>query len=415
MFFHNEAKMAHSTERIEESPSAGRFVRQSTMGKPFKIGFVGGSLDSAVGYTHFVSCTMDNCWRVEAGCFSTDKTTNRQTAAAYGVAPDRLYGDWREMIAAEKKQLSAIAVLTPTPSHKEIVLECLQAGIPVICEKALASDSISAAEILRARDEARGFLAVTFNYTGYPMIRELRHAINAGKLGKILHFQAEMPQEGFLRMDATGAAGTPQAWRLTDGWVPTIHLDLAVHLHQMIDYLLGVKPIQVISDQAGVGNFPDIIDDVSCLCKYGSGIRGQMWFSKTALGYRNGLRIRIYGSLASAEWYQGNPEEMIFSFADGRREIVDRGSSTEVANLQRYGRFKAGHPAGFVEAFANLYRDIADCLEQHSQTGNWESGEVAGAELALEGLRFVEAMRESVDSGTWQEIERDTTQPAPED
>ena len=128
-----------------------------------------------------------------------------------------------------------------------------------------------------------------YNYTGYPMIRELRNTIRTGKLGTILHFQAEMPQEGFLRVDASGTPPSPQAWRLTDGQVPTIHLDLAVHLHQMMDYLLGEKPIEVISDQAGFGHFADIVDNVTCLCKYTHGVQGQMWFSKTAVGHRNGL------------------------------------------------------------------------------------------------------------------------------
>lgn len=408
MAYRNEADTTVIPGQVEQPPGIKRFTRRPSRNKPLAIGFIGGSLDSAVGYTHHVSCSMDNYWRVAAGCFSTNGATNRETAQTYGVASDRVYDDWRAMLRAEKGRVGAIVVLTPTPSHHEIVLACLEAGIPTICEKALTANSRTAEEILRARDRNNGFLAVIYNYTGYPMIRELRNTIRTGKLGKILHFQAEMPQEGFLRVDANGTPPMPQAWRLTDGPVPTIHLDLAVHLHQMIDYLLGEKPIEVISDQAGFGHFAGIVDNVTCLCKYTHGVQGQMWFSKTAVGHRNGLRIRIYGSHASAEWYQACPEETILAYADGRREIVDRVSSCEVTHLRRYNRFKAGHPAGFVEAFANLYRDIADCVDQFSRTGEWQSEEVFGAELAIEGLQFVEAMQASVETKTWQQIARTT-------
>jgi predicted dehydrogenase len=129
-----------------------------------------------------------------------------------------------------------------------------------------------------------------------------------------------------------------------------------------------------------------------------------MWFSKSALGHRNGLRLRIYGSKASTEWYQACPEELVLSYADGRREIMDRASSVDVANMRRYNRFKAGHPAGFIEAFANLYSDIADCLRQYRATGQWTSENVFSAELALEGLQLIEAMVKSTDKKAWQAV-----------
>jgi len=129
-----------------------------------------------------------------------------------------------------------------------------------------------------------------------------------------------------------------------------------------------------------------------------------MWFSKSALGHRNGLRLRIYGSDASAEWYQMSPEELIISFSDGQRQIVDRASIVEVANMRRYNRFKSGHPAGFIEAFANLYDDIADCLEQYKATGKWTSENVFSAELALEGIQMIEAMVKSIDKKSWSKV-----------
>ena len=371
---------------------------------PMSLGFIGGSLNSAVGYTHFVSSAMDNKWTLDAGCFSTNAQRNRETAQVYGVAAERVYDVWQDMFGKEKGHLDAIVILTPTPAHFEIVMACLKDGIPVICEKSLVTNSADAKAILDFCSRNNGFLAVTYNYSGYPMVRELRNSIRKGALGKILYFQAEMPQEGYIRVDANGNKPVPQAWRLSDGQVPTIHLDLAVHLHQLIHYLIGQKPTEVVSDQGSYGWFSEVIDNVTCLCRYSESLKGQIWFSKSALGHRNGLRLRIYGSKASAEWYQACSEELVLSFSDGRREIMDRASSVEVANMQRYNRFKAGHPAGFIEAFANLYTDIADCLHRYKATGQWVSENVFGAELALEGLQMAEAMNKSAHNKTWQVV-----------
>ena len=387
------ASLEHRKEHTMSSP-------------PLNLGFIGGALDSAVGYAHFSSCMMDKQWSLVAGVFSLDAQMNRDTAATYGVASDRVYDDWREMLTSEKGRLDAVAVLTPTPSHFEIVTECLKQGMPVVCEKALATTSAEVRSILETRNATNGFLAVTYNYSGYPMVRELQALIHSGVLGKILHFQVEMPQEGFLRIDAKGNKPHPQEWRLHDGSIPTIHLDLAVHLHQLVHYLTGQRPLEVVAEQTTCGWF-NVIDNVSCLCRYSDDIQGQMWFSKSALGHRNGLKLRIYGSTASAEWFQANPEELSIGHADGHREIRDRGTDSEVASLQRYTRFKVGHPAGFIEAFANLYTDIAECLRDTRQTGTFDSREVFSAELALEGMDMLEAMVESVYSKDWTPVSND--------
>lgn len=371
---------------------------------PMSLGFIGGSLNSAVGYAHAVSSTMDNRWAIEAGCFSTDVKRNFETAQAYGVADDRVYDTWQNLLKNEKGRLDAISILTPTPSHYEIVMACLDEGFPVICEKTLVTNSSDAKAVLDLCGLKKGFLAVTYNYSGYPMVRELRNLIRKGVLGRILHFQAEMPQEGFIRVDARGNKPVPQSWRLADGPVPIIHLDLGSHLHQLIHYLVGQKPIEVIADQNSYGLFSEVIDNVTCLCRYSESIQGQMWFSKSSLGLRNGLRLRIYGTKASSEWYQACPEELVLSYADGRKVTMDRASDVEVANMQRYNRFKAGHPAGFIEAFANLYSDIADCLCQYRETGHWYSENVFSTELAVEGIQMIESMVKSMDTKAWQTV-----------
>ena len=371
--------------------------------KPFRLGFIGGALDSAVGYAHFCASRLDHFWTLEAGVFSPQPDLNRKTADAYGVASSRLHPNLGDFLRKEKGRLDAVAILSPTPLHKAMVANCLQVGIPVICEKALAVSSREIQEIESCRAKNRGFLAVIYNYSGYPMVREMRRLIRTGKLGKILHFQAEMPQEGYMRTDSQGRKPKIQSWRLRDGAVPTIHLDLGVHLHQLIRYLTGLKPRKVIADHGKFGWFR-VVDQVVSMTQYDQGAQGAVWFSKTALGHRNGLRLRIYGSKASAEWAQLNPEELVISHGDGRREILDRGVGLPLASKPRYNRFKAGHPSGFVEALSNLYADIHTTLTAFNKTERQESEEVFGATMALEGLNWLEAMGRSTRSKKWEKI-----------
>lgn len=365
--------------------------------------FIGGAPNSAAGYAHYVAARMDGVWRLEAGAFSRKPEINRAAAETYGIPLSRGHESLEALLAKESGAIDAAVILTPTPDHFRMVEQCLDKNVPVICEKALAMTSADARELRDVCNQRGGFLAVIYNYSGYPMVRELRAMIRDGVLGEILHFQAEMPQEGFLRTDDKGNKPVPQDWRQKDGPVPTLHLDLAVHLHELVFYLTGEKPLEVVADQASRGWFP-VIDNVSCLARYSNEVQGQLWFSKCALGHRNGLRLRIYGSKASAEWYQLNPEEVLVSFADGRRQIVDRAANAKVASLQRYNRFKAGHPAGFNEALANLYVDIHAALTAYKATGRQESDEVFGADLAVEGLQFLEAMVRSCASRKWEKV-----------
>tara|TARA_R110001592_G_scaffold27683_1_gene102025 strand:- start:460 stop:1599 length:1140 start_codon:yes stop_codon:yes gene_type:complete len=372
--------------------------------KAHSIGIIGGSLQSAVGYSHFVACTMDNRWKIEAGCFSSKQEANEITANAYGLPEGRLYNSWKDLLNDEKGRLDAIVVLTPTPAHFEIVNTAMDMGFPVICEKALATNGDEIEELVRQKEKKKSFLAVTYNYSAYPIIRELQKKISEGELGKICHFQIEMPQQGYSITDGDGNRPTPQKWRLSSGKVPLIHLDLAVHLHHLIYFLTGYRPKGIVSQQGTYGFFPDVVDNVYCICNYEEDIQGQMWFSKSAIGHRNGLRVRVYGSKASAEWYQMNPEELVLSHIDGRREIIDRSSSSVSQYTRDFGRFKPGHPEGFLEAFANLYSDLADGLEEYKETGKWELEEYYGSDIALEGLRMLEGMVNSHEKKVWIEL-----------
>jgi predicted dehydrogenase len=370
-----------------------------------KLGFIGGAIDSAVGETHKISSQMDDCWSLVAGCFSTHLETNARTGSKWGIETDRVYENYTELLKQEKGRLDAIAILTPTPSHADIVISALKDGYPVICEKALAASSAEINKILQAIEKCNGYLAVTYNYTGYPMVRELQRVIQSGRLGRLQQIHVEMPQEGFLRLDENGCRAEPQAWRLSDGVVPTISLDLGVHIHQIVKFLSGNDPVELIATDNKFGLFDGIIDNTMCIAKYSGGIDCQIWFGKTALGNSNGLRVRLYGDKGSAEWYQMQPETLVFHDNKGRKSILERSSVDLIlANDRRYNRFKAGHPAGFIEAFANLYSDIADSVRKFKANESADSPWIFGADVAYEGLVMLEAMAQSAKDREWKTI-----------
>lgn len=376
------------------------------MKRILKLGFIGGGVNSAVGATHFIASQMDKLFQVEAGCFSRHQVVNIETAERWHIAPERRYDNFQQLLQKEKDHLDAVVVLTPTPDHVEPVIQALKMGYPVICEKALASSSSDAKLIKQVQQEQQGFLTVTYNYTGYPMLRELRNMIRKGNLGKIEQIHIEMPQEGFSRVNKQGQPIIPQQWRLVDAQLPTIYLDLGVHVHNIIDFLTGEKPLEVVGMQSSLGRFHQIIDNSLCLANYTNNLQCSIWFSKAALGYRNGLRVRVFGENGAIEWHQMDSEFLIYNDNKGYKIIIDRANiEVEVANQPRYNRFKAGHPAGFLEAFANLYWDISESLESYQKTGlQYPSNHIFTVDDAWEGLEMLEALSESSKSKCWKSL-----------
>lgn len=174
----------------------------------------------------------------------------------------------------------------------------------------------------------------------------------------------------------------------------------------MARFLLGATPEEVVALSSSNGNFPEIIDSTQCLVRYSGGIHCGIWFSKVALGYRNGLRLRIFGDKGAAEWVQENPEYLHYANNRGTKIVMDRScQGIRIANKSRYQRFKAGHPAGFLEAFANYYLDIAEVLAAYRSTGRMDFGDyVFGVEESIEGLKMLEAIALSWKSHKWEPV-----------
>ena len=370
----------------------------------FQIGFIGGGINSAIGRSHYIAAQMDGKFQLAAGAFSRKKDMNEKTGREFHVDADRVYDDYHDMLDQEKGKLDVIAILTPTDTHGQIVKECLEAGFPVICEKSLATSTEAALSIKDCVNRTKGFLCVTYNYTGYPMVRVLREKIQSGEFGKITNIIVEMPQEGYTRYTLEHKEPKPQKWRMMDYEIPTISLDLGTHLHNMMAFLTGEKPIEIVARESSFGFFPQVIDDVLCMVNYTDDIAAQIWFSKAALGNRNGLRIRVFGTNKSAEWYQAEPETLRVHDKDGNIFLLDRSNDKAEGEQARYNRFKVGHPSGFIEAYANYYWDIYDALTEYLEKGTEASHYLMNIDTSIEGLKMFETAHRSAQEHRWMKL-----------
>lgn len=351
-----------------------------------KLGFLGGGLGSIAGQVHFIASQMDNYFHVVGGIFSANELNSKQSANNYKV---KHFNSLEEMCL----DVDIVVLLTPTPMHYQNLLELSKYNVGVICDKPLVANLEEAKEIKKLYQDK--FLVVTHNYNSYPMIRELRALVKQHKFGIIKNIIINMPQESFFRPPKS--IKYPQAWRLKDDKIPTIALDLGVHIYNLADFLLQSSVKKVFADLNQFSNY-NVVDDMKIWLEFQNNTKGSFWITKTALGNANALSVEIYGDRASVKWTQGNAEELIISYNNGTKEVLNRSCDLIEATKKRYNRMTAGHPSGFIEAFANLYVDIA--LFYKNEINSY----IFGLDHTIESLNFFEKAMQSYKQGEWIEI-----------
>ena len=321
-----------------------------------KLGCVGGGLNSAAGNLHFSAIGLEGSFEIITGCFSRNSKINLKTGKKLRIPKARIYSNWKNFILKEKNKIDALLILTPSPMHYEIIEFAQYHNLPIISEKPLVTDLYQIKKLMKLHEKK--FIATIFNYTGYPMIREMKFLIKKKRIGNIKNFQIEMPQQSFVNKKQTNNKIFPiQKWRLKQSSIPMICLDLGVHLDNLIYFLTDAYPQEVFSNFSKNSKL-NVYDDVNIILKYKSFL-GSMWISKSSFGYDNGLSIRVFGDKGSFEWKQSDNENLIFNSLDKGKIILNRGGKCVEANKARYNRFKVGHPSGFIEALANYYSDIS--------------------------------------------------------
>lgn len=356
--------------------------------KTFKLGFLGGGLDSVVGYSHFVASQMDKRFIVESGVCSRDDDINDDTAEYWHI--NRKYNSVDEFIENEKDKLDIMSVLLPTPDHFETVKKLMEYKIPIICEKPLFA-SLEECEYLKENSLTdNNFLVTTYNYIAYPILFKLREIILNNDIGNIINIHLEMPQESFL--NPPKSVDYPSEWRKKDGAIPSILLDLLSHLFSLSLYLTEKTIVNVNSKFNKFSKY-NVVDDVKVLTEYNDGTSGMFWVSKIAIGNKNGLKLAIYGEKGSAEWVQENPEKLIINRKGKGKTILERGSDLGMSKNKLFNRMTPGHPSGYIEAFANLYCNIADALDIYKKGGDYKGNPLIWTfEKEYENFKFMDAV-----------------------
>ncbi|MCH2344150.1 MAG: Gfo/Idh/MocA family oxidoreductase [Pseudomonadales bacterium] len=373
-----------------------------------RLGIVGGGIGAFVGSIHRIAARLDDRYELLAGALSSEPKRAADSAAELGIDPRRSYASFEEMAKKEgklKHGIEAVAIVTPNHLHCAVAKAFLEAGIHVICDKPLSSSLEDAEQIEKIVEGSGLIFAITYNYSGYPMVRHAREMVAAGKLGNIRVIQVEYAQD-WLATNIEAEGQKQAAWRTdptragTGGSIG----DIGTHAFHLAEFISGLEAKSLLADLDTFVAGRSLDDNANILLHYSNGAKGMLWSSQVASGQENALRIRLFGDKGGLEWAQEDPNYLQYRPLRETRQILTRGGPAVGETAARATRIPAGHPEGFLEGFANLYRDIADMIEA-SRTGKSLTTLVPDVTDGVKGVRFVEKAVSSNAAGSiWQHL-----------
>jgi len=364
-----------------------------------RLGMVGGGPGAFIGAVHRIAARIDDRYELVAAALSSDP--GKSLAAAEELYIPRAYGRFEEMAAAEAGRpdgIEAVAIVTPNHLHYVNAKKFLDAGIHVICDKPLTTSLEDALDLAKIVERSGLIFGLTHNYTGYPMVRQAREMVLAGELGALRVVQVEYAQDWLSTpLEKTGQKQAD--WRTDPARSgPGGSLgDIGTHAHNLACFVTGL-PVQELA--AEVTTFVPgrrLDDNVQMMLRFPKGVKGMLWASQVAAGNENNLRLRVYGEKAGLEWQQENPNELCFMPLGQPRRTLRRGGPGTGAAAAHAIRIPAGHPEGYLEGFAQLYKDLAEQItaKREGRPPDPQSLLVPGIAEGVEGMRFVSAVLES--------------------
>ena len=370
------------------------------MHKKLKLGMVGGGRGAFIGGVHRIASRIDGEWDLVAGALSSDPERAALSAADLGIEADRSYGSYAEMATAEAARadgIDAVAIVTPNHMHAGPAVAFLEAGINVICDKPLAHSLEDAEKIAAAVAKSGKQFILTHNYTGYPLMRQAREMVQSGALGTLRFVAVEYLQDWLT--EPADPDNKQAAWR-TDpkrsgagGCVG----DIGTHAFNLASFVTGLEVDTMSADLTAFVAGREVDDNVECRFRFKGGAKGTLWASQVAVGNENGLSLRVYGDKGGIEWCQENPNLMTFTPFGEPKQILTRGGAQKIGSAQAL-RIPPGHPEGYLEGFASIYKDAADMI----RTGDAGAGLTPGIEDGLTGMRFIKAcIDSSAKDGAW--------------
>lgn len=376
-------------------------------GRPLRLALIGGGPDSGIGDVHRIAARIDGMYHAVAGVFSSDVARSQQFAAGQGISPERAYPSWGELIANEQRRedgADVVAVMTPNDSHFPICLAALEAGFDVICDKPLTTSLATSLELGRKSQAVNRVLAVTYCYSGYPMVRQARAMVRQELLGEIRQIHVQYVQGWSADAELTG-------WRMDPSRVggSSILIDIGTHAYHLSSFVSGLQAREVSADLDHTVQGRTADDYAGLLLKYENGAHGTIWVTSAAAGAEHGLMFKIFGDQGGLEWHQETPNALFhMPKGDFARTITRRKSEIVSLEALRVTRTEVGHPEGYLEAFANLYSDVAWQIADRKGLARNEGnlGECPTALDGAAGVAFVEAATASSKTKKWVPIEK---------
>jgi predicted dehydrogenase len=370
-----------------------------------RLGMVGGGSGAFIGSVHRIASRIDGDYELLAGAFSSSPEVSRESGAAIGLDPVRVYENYEAMARAEAGRpdgIEAVAIVTPNHLHAGPTKTFLEAGIHVICDKPLTATVADARMLAQVRPARGARFLLTHNYTGYPLIRQAREMVARGLLGRLRMINVEYAQDWL-----TQPVDSKQAeWRLDparSGAGGAIG-DIGTHAYNLMRFVTGLRPESLAADLTALVEGRRLDDNVNIMLRFADGARGLLWASQVAPGSGNGLRLRVFGDKGGIDWNQEDPNRLFWTpFGEPRQTLVRGGPMASVGGpAPGTGiRVPAGHPEGYLEGFATLYAEFAALIRGEAEAGQLLPTLADG----LEGMAFIDAaVRSSHDDAAWTKL-----------
>lgn len=366
-----------------------------------RLGMVGGGPGAFIGAVHRIAARMDDHYELVAAALSSDPAKSKAGAKDLHIDPERAYRSYTEMAKAEAARgdrIEAVAIVTPNHLHHPIAKEFLAAGIHVICDKPMTTTLAEAIDLENAAKRSGLIFGLTHNYTGYPMVRQARQLVAEGTLGKIRLVQVEYAQDWLATpLEQTGQKQA--VWRTdpTQSGGGGSLGDIGTHAYNIARFVTGLPCNELAADVSIFVPGRRLDDNVQVMLRFAEGAKGSLWASQVATGNGNNLRLRVYGEKAGLDWHQEHPNELQFAKLGEELQTLRRpwpGGNSPAAHASR---IPGGHPEGYLEAFAQLYTDLAEQIyaRREGRKPAPASLLVPGVEDGVDGMRFIAATLES--------------------
>ncbi len=385
------------------------------MAKLIRYGMVGGGPGSFIGKVHRMAANLDGKMELVAGSFSSDPQKSRHIGKELFLDENRIYDTYQQMAKQEavlpkSERMDVVSVAVPNHLHFNVCKTFIEAGFHVICDKPMSNTIEEAEQLCKLVIDHDTIFALTHNYSGYPMVKEARQLVQEGRLGKLRKVVVEYPQ-GWL---AQPIEDEEEVWRLDPNiaGISSTIADIGTHAEHLVRYISGTEMEELYADIHTFIEGRALEDDANLLVHYKNGMRGILYASQVSVGEENGLRIRLYGDQAALEWKQELPNELRLKYPDKPEEIHKRGNSYLSEAAQYRNRIPAGHPEGFIEAFANIYSNVAEVIAAY-KLGEQPDKRAMDFPTVQDGARGVHFIHKAIESGKQKKwVDMDYTPPS---